>query len=352
MSKPRMIIADTDITIIFPLQLRFVEDFFEQIDLEIITDPEYFDKLFSMPQKIDILIVSENLYSQSLLRHNIDNIFLMTEKYENGETDQFNVNRISKYTSTQEIFNEVTGKSTCLRDIASVAKKEPQIVVIYSAAGGVGKTTVALGMAGCLTQNYKKVLYINAARIHTFQTLINNQTPISNNSVYSLLTGDTADYYQGIKHVLRKESFTYLPPFKASLLSLGISYSVFEKIAFSAKKSGEFDFIIVDTNGEFDDENAALIGKADKVVIVTKQSVASVYSTNELVSNINGAGSDKYIFICNDFNKEVENALISPHLTPKFNVVEYIEHMPHYDNLKAEEFVNSIGMKRAGFLVL
>ena len=40
MAKPRIIIADTDINYIIPLQLKFVEDFFEKIDLEIISDKE------------------------------------------------------------------------------------------------------------------------------------------------------------------------------------------------------------------------------------------------------------------------------------------------------------------------
>ena len=51
MAKPRIIIADTDISYIIPLQLKFVEDFFEKVDLEIVTDNEYFETLFSTPQR-------------------------------------------------------------------------------------------------------------------------------------------------------------------------------------------------------------------------------------------------------------------------------------------------------------
>ena len=82
MAKPRIIIADTDISYIIPLQLKFVEEFFEKIDIEIVTDKAYYEQLFATPQKADILIVSEELYDSSLQRHNIGNIFLMTEQYE------------------------------------------------------------------------------------------------------------------------------------------------------------------------------------------------------------------------------------------------------------------------------
>lgn len=71
MSKARVIIADTDINYIIPLQLKFAEEFFDAIDLEVISDRSYFEKLFAVPQKADILIVSEELYDSSLQRHRI-----------------------------------------------------------------------------------------------------------------------------------------------------------------------------------------------------------------------------------------------------------------------------------------
>lgn len=349
MAKHRIIIADTDISYVIPLQLKFVEEFFEQIDIEIITDKEYFEKLFCSPQKAEILIVSEEMYSSDLQKHNISHLFLMTEKYEDESTGELNVNRIFKYTSIKEIFNEIIGKSS----LKSEAKeKESQIVVVYSAVGGAGKTTVALGMAACLTQNYKRVLYINASWLQSFQRMLGNQTVLSSHEVYSKISGNSEALYDEIKFSMRKELFTYMPPFRASLMSLGLSFSVYEKIAKSAKSSGDFDFVIVDADSEFDDEKASLIGIADKVIVVTKQNAASVYATNVLVSNMNGANTDKYIFICNDFDKDDDNALIAPDTTPKFTVSEYIEHIPHYDNLKAEELVASSGIKKASFLVL
>lgn len=352
MAKPRIIIADTDSSYIIPLQLRFVEEFFEKIDLEIITDKDYFVSTFAVPQKAEIVIVSEDLYDSSLQKHNIGKIFLMMEQYEEEQTAELNITRIFKYTSIKEIFNEIIGKSSAVFRVDTKKKAEPQVVVVYSAAGGVGKTTVALGMASCLTQNYKKVFYINASWLQSFQRMLGNQSVISTSDIYSKLANPSESVYSEIKHVLRKEIFTYLPPFKASLMSLGLKYQIYERIAISAKKTNDFDFIIVDADSEFDDEKAALIDAADKVVIVTTQAASSVYATNTLVSNINGINGDKYVFVCNNYESEKENAIVSPLSTPKFSVSEYIEHIPHYDTLKAEDLVSSSGIKKASFLVL
>ncbi len=352
MAKPRIIIADTDISYIIPLQLKFVEEFFEKIDIEVITDREYYDKLFSAPQKADVLIVSEELYDSSLQRHNIGNIFLMTEQYEDDQTGDLNVNRIFKYTSIKEILNEIVGKSAEALKISAGTKKETQIILVYSACGGVGKTTVALGISACLTKNYKRVLYINAGRLQSFQRMLDNKSPITASDVYAKLANPSDNAYNDVKHVIRQELFSYLPPFKAAIMSLGLKYSVYEKIAVGAKKSADYGYIIIDADPSFDEEEAKLIDIADKVILVTRQNEASVFATNMLVSNINGSGSDKYVFVCNDFDKECDNALISPNIVLKFNVSEYVEHCQHYDQLSVDDISREKSMQRTAFLII
>lgn len=351
MEKPRIIIADTDINYIAPLQFKFVEDFFEKVDVEIITDVEYFEELFSAPQSADILIVSEEFYSQSLQRHNISHIFVMNEQYNEEQTADHNVTPVFKYTSIKEIFNEIIGKSADVLKEES-ASQETKIVLFYSASGGTGKTTVAMGIANSLTKGYKRVLYINTERLQTFQYMLNNHTAVTDAVVYSKLSAAAENIYSEIKHVIRKEVFSYLPPFKAALMSLGLSYSVYEKIITSAKKSGEFDYIIVDADMTFDEDKARLLDVADKVVVVMRQTLASVFATNTLVSNINGANTDKYIFICNDFDKEEDNALISPNVTLKFSVSEYVDHFNHYTSMKPEELSKESSIQKAAFLIM
>ena len=110
MPRPRVIIADEDSDYIIPLQLKFVKEFFNQIDLEIVTDRQYFLELFSKPQKAEILILSEGLYDSSLQKHNIGCIFVMTEQNEQSGTEELNIDKLYKYTSVKEIFNEIVLK--------------------------------------------------------------------------------------------------------------------------------------------------------------------------------------------------------------------------------------------------
>ena len=236
MAKPRIIIADTDMSYIVPLQLKFVEDFFEKVDIEIITELGYYEQFFNIPQKVDILIVSEKLYSQSMQLHNISHIFVMNEQYEEEQIADLNVNHIFKYTSIKEIFNEIIGKSADVLKIEKNEKKETQVVMIYSASGGTGKTTVALGVSAALTKNYKRVLYINAERLQTFQHMLENRSSITTMDIYAKLVVAEGDIYSEIKHVIRKELFIYIPPFKAALMSLGLRIMSLKNLYYLQKK--------------------------------------------------------------------------------------------------------------------
>ncbi len=352
MKKPRIILADTDFNYIIPLQQKFFEEFFEKIDLEIIDDPAYFRLLFSAPQMADILVVSEDLFEPSLQRHNIGHIFLMTEQPEEDNTSELNISRLFKYTSIKEIFSEITGKAAEALNVKNVAKKQTQVILVYSASGGTGKTTIAMGISACLTKNYKKVLYISADRLHTFQRMLENQTPVSAPEIYAKLSAARDSLYSDVKHVIRRESFSYFPPFRAALLSLGLQYSIYEKLATAAKKTNEYDYIIIDADAPFDEDKARLLSFSDRVVLVTEQTNTSVFATNTLISNMNGVNAEKYIFVCNNFDKDKYNAIISANVKRNFQITEYISHIPDYDQKKCEDLAKNPDIQKTAFLIL
>ena len=358
MPRPRIIIADTDADYIIPLQLKFIEEYFDEIDLELISDKNYFNTLFSAPQRADILILSGNLYGASLLLHNIESIFLMTEQYKQDQTDERKVFRIFKYSNIKEIFNEIIGKSGGLH-IEKTKKKDSKIVLVTSACGGAGKTTVALGISSFLAKNYKRVLYINAGRLQSFQRVLKDQTPILAPRVYARLSAASESMstvsesaYEDIKQVIRKEDFSYLPPFKAAIISLGIAYSTYERIAAAAKDSNDYDYIVIDADTSFDDDQARLLNTADSVIVVTGQTGAAVYATNMFASSINDINDEKYSFICNNYDENKESALVSPPFPLSFSVSNYVEHMERYDSLRCEDYAKFEGIRRTAYIVM
>lgn len=352
MEKPRIIIADTDLNYIIPLQAKFAEEMYEQMELEIITDKNYFQQFFSVPQTAEILVVSEDLYAPEIRRHNITHVFVMMEQQEIGHTTQLNINRLYKYTSIKEIFNEISGIGAETLDVHRDSRKEPKLITVCSACGGTGKTTVALGICACLNKQYRRVLYIGADRIQSFQRLLENSAPVASGEVYAALSVSSQNAYQAVRSAVRKEGFSYLPPFKMSLLSLGLDYEIFTRIAEEARASGDYDYVVVDADSAFDENKAKLLDLSDKVVIVTKQNAGAVYATNLLAGNINGLNPDKFLFVCNDYDRGQENALVNPELSVNFIPSEYVVHMNGYDQLSCADFALDSGIQKTAVLVM
>ena len=114
----------------------------------------------------------------------------------------------------------------------------------------------------------------------------------------------------------------------------------------------DFDFVVIDTDSVFDNKKAKLLSMADKVIFVTNQNKMSVMATNVLAENINGINSEKYFYICNNFEENKENTLSMSEVPLRFSINEYIGHIEDYDKLKSSDFVNYTGFQKAAYLFI
>ncbi len=352
MGKPVIILADTDEQYLAPLEIKFLEALDDKVELEIITDTGYFRQHFASPQNAEILLVSEELYSGELQKQNISNIYVLTESIEESDTEDLGIKKIFKYTNTNEIYNQIMATSRGKMQKELSKTKETIVVLFYSAAGGVGKTTLAMAMCGGLKKNFKKVLYVNAHRVNSFQFYLDN-TAAMPNSVYTELANPDASLFGRIRHVIRNEGFDYLPPFAAALSSVDVDFNIYEHIIQSAKATKEYDVIVVDADSTFDYAKASLITMADRVMIVTTQSRASVNATNMLIKNMNCGEKVKYLFVCNQFDPDKFNALVEEtSLKPNFTVSEYVKKIPDIDRMDLSEIVTDTDMQKLPFWII
>ena len=83
-----------------------------------------------------------------------------------------------------------------------------------------------------------------------------------------------------------------------------------------------------------------------------KQENNVVYATNQFVSNIDNLNTDKYLFVCNSFNSEQYNAIISPDIRLKFAVNEYVPQIKKSGNEKNIDLVDVNELKKVAFLII
>lgn len=108
----------------------------------------------------------------------------------------------------------------------------------------------------------------------------------------------------------------------------------------------------MDTDSTFSDEKGYLIDHADKVFLITRQDFYSVYKTNCMLNNINYSDTEKFMFLCNAFQTEYENALLNAESHSRFMANEYIHWIPECEKMRLEELAKVDGLQKIAYSLL
>lgn len=355
MAKPLMVIVETDMEHLIPLQMKMAEVLMDTADIEIISDPEYMQEYFTTPRIIDILVIEEDMYSERLSMHSIGKTYVLVDNTNDNDESVYpmpgsvadvyclvrynNINTLARYI----IPLEWAGLNS--------SEKEPQIVAVISPSGGMGSTTFAVGLATCMKQNLKKVLYLNLKNYQDFQYYLSNKGCLPMEGCTYLRDAD-AKVYEKLKSFLHREEFTYLPPLKTNREAMGISYASYTELARIAQKSGEYDFVVVEIGNELNAETLKFLKFVNKVFVVTKQDEYSAFKLDVLKYNIKFSDKEKYLFICNFYEKDKPNALLEESGNAGTVISGYVdrvesEKLKNTNDLKAME-----GIQKATVMLL
>ena len=297
MGKVKIVIADTNEEYLIPLEIKLIHELGNQMDLDIISEKEYYGEYFSTGRSLDIAIVGQELFSKEILKHNIKKIFVLAEEKEEI-TEERNVFWLDRFTSVKEIYDKVAYESLGNLEEKRSRAKETQLIVVYSPSGGTGKTTLSLGLAAILADSYHKTLYLDAERVQTFQFRMSNKETLAS-SIGSEIEKNKTNLFAGLRQYLRKENFDYLPAFCTAMESLDIKYEFFAEYIESVKESHEYEYIVVDTDKTLDEGKLVLLEKADKVLLVQRPYMTDKFDMEFFQNNMNLSDQEKFLFICN-----------------------------------------------------
>lgn len=353
MGCPIIFIADTNEKYLRTLELKFLEELGGKVDLYIASEREYLKSFFSKPQSLDVLVIDEALYESNLCNfshHNISHIFVLTDENKNSSSAGNYVKYLLKFSSTKGIFREV---SIALgRNAADMQAEEDRtkVVLVTSASGGTGKTTLALGLAACLAQREIRTLYLDAEQMHSFGRWLEDERPLADEAYACFQRGEAEDAGH-LKEHLRTEGFDYLPPFKAAVSALNIPEAAYLNVIQGLAEQRSHDVIIVDTDSTLSEDKIRLISIADFIIISLRQDISSVYAVNQMLKNIRVQAGNKFLFVCSDYREKEGNALIASNLKPQFTVSEYIRHMEGFDGILLKDLESSQDIRKISYLI-
>lgn len=347
MSKPKIVLIDDNLRYVFSLQAKLGETYLNDIDLEVITERAYYHEYFLEPKSIDLLIIDEKFYESSINKHNIKKVILLTEDEDLITGNNGNVFHIYKYSNIRDIFNVINSRSVGLRSSNHV-QNGTKVILVTSAVGGVGKTTIALGLSMALEKDYKKALYIDAESFQTFNYLIDHPSLLNGNDLVEMTDSESlCDYMRS--HIV-DDRLCYLPAFNMPIVSFGLSFDLYKVFIGAIKKTEDYDYIIVDSDSTFNEDKVELMGCADKVIFVTNQTRKGCYATNQIIKHISEINDGKYLFVCNRFNKKTEIAPIREELDINYPISEYVENYSE-EEIELHVLPQLNGIKRISILL-
>ena len=351
MSRLSIILADTDENYLMPLELKFIEGFEDQADICVITEPDYLKEYFSTPRHVDIFVVNENLYTRDFEKHDISNTFLLSEQYDDSSTGDMSINRIYKYTSVKEIYNQVVNNAAS-KSLKTINEKQgTKVITIYSPIGGIGKTTVAVGLSAALSKNYKKVFYVCTESLQTFQFLLSNKQ-YEQFGFEKQLVAQSECISSSINTFVRNETFDYIPPFRQALSSLNIKMSNYLNLIEQIKEAGIYDFIVVDTSSDLTEEKSKLMGLSNNIIMVAGQEIADACKLESLLFNIDCSDTDKFIFVCNKYQKDKKNMLVNDNFINKCKISEYIGYFEDFSSLSIDLLAANASFQKIAFMFI
>lgn len=294
--RPHVLIADGSEDYALRLEDKFLRMMRNAIDLEVITDRTYFSKFFSSPRHLDVALISEDLIIPNLDNQTIDKLFIMSEEVNRETLDDGQV-RIYKYTSLSHVFNQTMGDFSHLAKTRS-SRQAPRAIVLFSPVGGSGKTTIAIGVGTCLQDAGYRVLYVDAEYLQAVGKLFSRVGKMSGNAALALARG-SKNPYAIAKQCIVHDVIDVLPPLSANILMFGISFDTYTRIIEGAMQSGDYDYVIIDTDSAFNAEKLELVQMCDAVVIPTTQGAIQQEKVSMFLKGLDTSGQEKCHIVLN-----------------------------------------------------
>lgn len=303
MSKPLVVLADPDAAYLEPLEVRLFEDLGDHAEVESITDAGYLRRFLEKPHDIEALVICEEWLGLGIERQNANAVIVLAEDEDDGRTGGIDVDYLYKYSSLALVYGKLVSTSPRLRPDESGGKARQ--LLFYSPQGGSGKTTCALAVAACLREQYKRVLYVDAENLQTFGSLLKS-APEASQGMVRALQQMTGNPFENLREFVRSDLFDYLPPVRACLSTCGVDLDVYRRFVSAATESGEYDYVVVDTDSSLDARKLALISSADVVAVPLVDDQQASSKVGRLLASIDGGDRERYRFFWNRYRQRAD----------------------------------------------
>jgi MinD-like ATPase involved in chromosome partitioning or flagellar assembly len=290
MGKLNLVVADTDEAYVENIVNYFMTNHSQRFQISSFTKHEFLYDFLSELRKIDVLLVSPEMYTESLPKEGITEIFILTsgelpENYKglnhidkNQIGDGFVKKIADRYPEDEDSAVEVPIIEEPVLVEQAIKDRKTKVIAIYSPLGGVGKTTIAVSSSIYCGKKGLNVFYLNFESFQSTPLFFNCKNEKSYSKLLQYVKDKRDDLHQMIeasKQVDADHNVYYLSPPESILDILEAEPKDFRRLINEFKSMGMYDIVIVDMSSELSDRNIALLEACDQVVLVLAQDAIS-----------------------------------------------------------------------------
>ncbi|HEX3030146.1 MAG TPA: AAA family ATPase [Clostridia bacterium] len=289
MTKLNMIVADSDDAYLRGITGYMLAKHSERFTISGFTNSQHLnDFLSSGNHKVDILLVSPDIYQEEFQKHKITLIAILSsgrlpQEYRNCEI-------INKYQLGENLISNVINlfseKSTEI--IVHGGEKKTKVISVFSPIGGSGKTTIAYGCALKYAQNGLKVFYLNFENVPSTAAFFESGTSNLSHILYYLKAKNKnlplkiegikmEDQYSGIHY--------FAPPARLTDMQ-DIQPEEYSRLISVMREMSVYDVIIADMSGILEKNNLTVIKESDEVLFVVTPEISSYIKASSVISEL------------------------------------------------------------------
>lgn len=339
MNVKKIVFVCFDDDYITALEYKMAEIVGHNADIEFITDCKYYTKYMSVPKRIDILVVPENMANMIDQKNNIGKIYYLTEENIQNKGAGEAEDLLYKYGSVRYLVEKIDGK--IFENTNREIKKGTKVVSVFSVGGGCGKTTVALSVAHNLYKKGNRVLYVSTQPMQDFEFLIPNCEKLTSEFSYQC----TINIKNALKLLLREiktEGFDYIPAFNKIPSTYQVSFETYVDMIEFINQKNMYDYIIVELSSDISTKKNSFMHNCYRTLIVTTQDEVAVKKLETFLGSMAGF-NDKVTILCNRVRAERANYLEVSPLVSTYEISEYVEEVGaeiSFQNIKDYQYFN------------
>lgn len=286
-----VVIASQDSTYLEEIECEMVLALAKPCAVEFITTSEYWQQFWNQCPNV-VLVVS-------------DGTFATPESYK-GETCKLEEWRMCKCFQREapEIINT-------------------QLISVYSAGGGCGRTSAAICIANYLAEYGKSVLYISTETIQDHAKWMGSEKYLADEVGYQI-AGESMQGIDAIVNAIEKEQIDYIPSFRHPLMAYHIEFSHLQNIILKIKDMSRYNYVVIELSSEVTVDKMNFLCTSENAVYITTPEKTATYKLHKLLERLPSNGKKRFL-VLNRVKDNKDNNLIKEEFAQLFDEYEVIK---------------------------